>query len=157
MPDFAAVLENLPAPLREALTQPGVSSQQLSMTLAAFSASYAGPLPPAEQIRAYERVLPGSADRILSMAERQQEISERAAERAREAMDRRRDDQYRYEDAYNRGADLLDIFRFEQPAVANHSSKTSRCKSSATEPKDPNFIFRFIRLNQKRVSALDVL
>ncbi len=45
------------------------------MTLAAFSASfaYAGPLPPADQIRAYEEVLPGSADRILAMAERQQE------------------------------------------------------------------------------------
>ena len=44
----------------------------MSMTLAAFSA-WSGPLPPAEQIRAYEEVLPGSADRILSMAERQQE------------------------------------------------------------------------------------
>ena len=44
------------------------------MTLAAFSAfAYSGPLPPAEQIRAYEDVLPGSADRILSMAERQQD------------------------------------------------------------------------------------
>ena len=48
--------------------------QLVSMTLAAFSASYSsGPLPPADQIRAYEEVLPGSADRILSMAERQQE------------------------------------------------------------------------------------
>ena len=41
------------------------------MTIAAFAA-YSGPLPPAEQIRAYEEVLPGSADRILGMAERQQ-------------------------------------------------------------------------------------
>lgn len=47
--------------------------QVLSMTLAAFSASYAGPLPPADQIRAYEEVLPGSAGRILAMAERQHE------------------------------------------------------------------------------------
>jgi len=66
-------LENLPEPLREALSQPGVSPQLMSMTLAAFSAHYAGPLPPAEQIRAYEEVLPGAADRILAMAERQQE------------------------------------------------------------------------------------
>lgn len=70
MPD--AVLANLPEPLRAALSQPGVSPQTLSMTLAAFSASYSGPLPPAEQIRQYEEVLPGSADRILSMAERQE-------------------------------------------------------------------------------------
>ena len=70
-----AVLENLPAPLREALSQPGVSPQLVSMTLSAFSASaqYTGVLPPAEQIRAYEDVLPGSFDRILAMAERQQE------------------------------------------------------------------------------------
>jgi len=69
-----ADLENLPAPLREALSQPGVSPQLVSMTLAAFSASsWADPLPPADQIRAYEEVLPGSADRILAMAERQQE------------------------------------------------------------------------------------
>jgi uncharacterized membrane protein len=68
-----AALENLPAPLREALSQPGVPPQLVSMTLAAFSAFYTGPLPPADQIRAYEEVLPGSADRILSMAERQQE------------------------------------------------------------------------------------
>jgi uncharacterized membrane protein len=67
-----AVLANLPEPLRAALSQPGVPPQVLSMTLAAFSASYSGPLPPAEQIRQYEEVLPGSADRILSMAERQE-------------------------------------------------------------------------------------
>jgi uncharacterized membrane protein len=66
-------LENLPAPLREALSQPGVSPQAVSMTLAAFAAIYSGPLPPADQIRAYEEVLPGSADRILAMAERQQD------------------------------------------------------------------------------------
>jgi uncharacterized membrane protein len=72
-PGHDAALEKLPAPLREALSQPGVPPQLLSMTLAAFTASYAGPLPPADQIRAYEEVLPGSADRILAMAERQQE------------------------------------------------------------------------------------
>lgn len=68
-----AALEKLPEPLREALRQPGVSPQLISMTLAAFSSShYVGPLPPADQMRAWEEVLPGSADRILSMAERQQ-------------------------------------------------------------------------------------
>lgn len=72
-PASEAGIEKLPAPLRDALSQPGVPPQLLSMTLAAFSASYSGPLPPADQIRAYEEVLPGSADRILAMAERQQE------------------------------------------------------------------------------------
>jgi uncharacterized membrane protein len=43
------------------------------MTIAAFAASYQGPLPPADQVRSYEQVLPGSFDRILRMAERQQE------------------------------------------------------------------------------------
>lgn len=64
---------NLPAALQEALSQPGVPAELVQMTVAAFAGFYAGPLPPAEQIRAYEQVLPGSADRILRMAERQQE------------------------------------------------------------------------------------
>lgn len=34
---------------------------------------YSGPLPPAEQFASYEKALPGSAERILSMAEKQQE------------------------------------------------------------------------------------
>ncbi|MYE26711.1 MAG: DUF2335 domain-containing protein [Chloroflexi bacterium] len=33
---------------------------------------YSGPIPPAEEIARYEEVLPGSADRLLSMAEREQ-------------------------------------------------------------------------------------
>ena len=35
--------------------------------------SYEGPIPHPRIIREYERILPGSADRILSMAEKQQE------------------------------------------------------------------------------------
>lgn len=34
---------------------------------------HAGPLPPASEFAAYERTLPSSAERILRMAERQQE------------------------------------------------------------------------------------
>ncbi len=63
----------LPQALRQALHQPGVSPEVVQMTVAAFAASYHGPLPPAEQVRAYEQVLPGSFDRVLRMAERQQE------------------------------------------------------------------------------------
>lgn len=43
------------------------------MTIAAFTASaYMGPVAPAQQAAAWEQVLPGSADRILKMAEEQQ-------------------------------------------------------------------------------------
>jgi uncharacterized membrane protein len=67
-------LPAIPEPLREALNQPGVPPELVQMTVAAFaSSSYSGPLPPADQLLAYEKVLPGSADRLLRMAERQQE------------------------------------------------------------------------------------
>lgn len=36
---------------------------------AAVSRSYSGPLPPATQLAEYDRVLPGAAERIVSMAE----------------------------------------------------------------------------------------
>lgn len=35
--------------------------------------AFSGPIPPPDQFEQYERVLPGSADRILQMAEKQQE------------------------------------------------------------------------------------
>lgn len=45
----------------------------MSVVAAAFSAfaSYQGPLPPAAEMKAYEDILPGAADRILAMAEGQ--------------------------------------------------------------------------------------
>ena len=36
-------------------------------------AEFSGPIPPPSIIEGYERVLPGSADRIISMAEKQSE------------------------------------------------------------------------------------
>jgi uncharacterized membrane protein len=62
---------NLPAPLQEALNDPGTRGQLLSFT-AAFAAGWAGPYPPPDLLRGYEDVVPGSGDRIISMAERQQ-------------------------------------------------------------------------------------
>ena len=44
----------------EILTQFTIAAQQLS-----------GPIPPPEMLRKYDELLPGSADRIISMAERQ--------------------------------------------------------------------------------------
>ena len=37
--------------------------------------SFSGPIPPPQFLEGYERVLPGSADRILTMAENEQETS----------------------------------------------------------------------------------
>jgi len=62
----------IPGPLRDLLNQPGISPQLVSITQAAFAASsWHGPLPPAEQLKGYEDVLPGAADRIFTMAEEQ--------------------------------------------------------------------------------------
>ncbi len=36
------------------------------------SYSYAGPLPPASELNAYEQILPGAAERILAMTEKEQ-------------------------------------------------------------------------------------
>jgi len=69
---FADFVNGLPPQFQEALRDPRGNQQIMSIFSAAFSASmYAGPLPPPEQLRAYEEVLPGSADRILKMAENQ--------------------------------------------------------------------------------------
>lgn len=65
------IVANLPAPLQDALHDPRSRAEILSFT-AAF-AGWAGPYPPPDLLRGYEHVLPGAADRIIRMAERQQE------------------------------------------------------------------------------------
>ena len=63
----------MPPQMRDAIQESGTNPQILSM-VAAFSASmYAGPLPPPDQLKAYENIVPGSADRIIKMAENQAE------------------------------------------------------------------------------------
>ena len=42
------------------------------ITLSREVSRYSGPIPPAEEFARYEEVLPGSADRLISMAEREQ-------------------------------------------------------------------------------------
>jgi uncharacterized membrane protein len=46
--------------------QPQNQSRQMAM-------SYSGPLPPANQFAEYERTLPGAADRILALTEKEME------------------------------------------------------------------------------------
>jgi uncharacterized membrane protein len=66
------VEEPLPAQLREILQQPGAKAQLLSVTAAFAAATWSGPYPPPDLLRGYEDVLPGAADRIMTMAESQQ-------------------------------------------------------------------------------------
>ena len=63
----------MPPALQDMFKQFGPDPQQaFSLVAAAFSASaYSGPLPSPQHLREYEEVLPGSADRILKMAEGQ--------------------------------------------------------------------------------------
>jgi uncharacterized membrane protein len=65
--------QNLPAPVQEALNDPNLRGQILSFSAAFSAANWSGPYPPPDLLRGYEDVLPGSANRIISMAERQQD------------------------------------------------------------------------------------
>lgn len=91
LPALADILGSLPPQVREAVEQQsGNNPQIMSIFAAAFSASaYAGPLPPPEQFRGYENVLPGSADRILKMAESQATHRQHIEKVAVEGGDRR--------------------------------------------------------------------
>lgn len=46
---------------------------EIQSVLAVMSKSHSGPLPAPEDFAAYEKALPGSCDRIIAMAEKQQE------------------------------------------------------------------------------------
>nr|WP_302142423.1 DUF2335 domain-containing protein [uncultured Schaedlerella sp.] len=47
--------------------------QHINQFIAKIQREYSGPIPPPNIIKGYEQVLPGSADRILKMAEKQSE------------------------------------------------------------------------------------
>ena len=64
----AEVIDNLPEEERRALINEIVRIEQRS---------YSGPLPPPQVLAEYEKTLKGSADRILQMAEREQEARHR--------------------------------------------------------------------------------
>ena len=63
------VIANLPEAMRQILSQPDVSHAQLVSVFASWMS--AGPLPPPEVLDGYNRVLPGSAERLFNMAESQ--------------------------------------------------------------------------------------
>ena len=66
------VQENLPEDVNKVLDQLTEEQRRVLMgTMVAMEQKmYSGPLPPAEEIEAYERVCPGSADRIITMTEK---------------------------------------------------------------------------------------
>src|SRR5690349_6225737 len=51
---------------------PGRPKREVVRAIIAEAWRFAGPLPPPELFAEYDRVLPGSAERILAMAEREQ-------------------------------------------------------------------------------------
>lgn len=62
--DAVEVLKELPEDKQKIMLSAMISVEQ--------SSSFAGPLPPPSLFKGYEQVLPGAADRILSMAEKEQ-------------------------------------------------------------------------------------
>ena len=48
---------------------PPVPPGERVVTTQVSQASYSGPLPPSTELEAYEKILPGAADRVVSMAE----------------------------------------------------------------------------------------
>lgn len=64
--------ENLPDDVNKVLDELTEEQRRVLMgtMIAMEQRTYSGPLPPAEEIEAYEHVCPGSADRIISMAEK---------------------------------------------------------------------------------------
>ena len=66
------VQENLPEDVNKILDQLTEEQRRVLMgTMVAMEQKmYSGPLPPAEEIEAYEHVCPGSADRIITMTEK---------------------------------------------------------------------------------------
>ena len=61
--DVNAILQELPEDKRNAILS----------TMMAFEEerSFSGPLPPPEYLEAYEKVMPGATDRLLTMTEKQ--------------------------------------------------------------------------------------
>jgi len=53
------------------ITQPKLNSQKNLQKITQMEMSYNGPLPPPALFEEYNKVLPGAAERILSMAEKQ--------------------------------------------------------------------------------------
>lgn len=80
-------VEHAPSPSPE---QIGLIAQQMS---------YSGPLPPSSEMRKYEEIAPGSAERILAMAEKEQEHRHASEAQENQVNERIADSDVRAQDA----------------------------------------------------------
>lgn len=67
-------LRSLPPELREKIEALPPDGRGTLLEITASFSYTQGPYPPAETIKAYEEILPGAADRVFRLPERQQEI-----------------------------------------------------------------------------------
>ena len=65
------IIESLPDDLRRAVEEARPEERKELLSIAFRQVRYEGPLPPSGMLKEYDDVLPGAADRIISMAERQ--------------------------------------------------------------------------------------
>ena len=65
-------------------TSPVAGSVQSQTDIMYVESAWAGPLPPPNDVQAYENMLPGAADRILTLAEKQQDHGHRLIEKQQE-------------------------------------------------------------------------
>ncbi|GEK07503.1 DUF2335 domain-containing protein [Schleiferilactobacillus harbinensis] len=63
------LLDNIP----NAQRLPKEQQREIMLLMRSVASRYEGPIPPASELKKYEEALPGAADRIIKMAERQQE------------------------------------------------------------------------------------
>jgi uncharacterized membrane protein len=54
------------------LPNPKAAARLTQQMIAAYTGQFAGPIPPPQMLADYERILPGAAERLLQMAEREQ-------------------------------------------------------------------------------------
>lgn len=83
-------------------TEPSQNLKQSEQRLHAFAAqslSYSGPLPPSSEMKKYEAIAPGAADRILTMAEQQQRHRHEQESKENEANVRVAESNIRMQDA----------------------------------------------------------
>ncbi len=71
------------SPLAKQKNQPAEKTASHTIVQSEVRAvSYSGPLPPPEHLAQYNAIVPGAAERILAMAEREQEFQHKAQETA---------------------------------------------------------------------------
>ncbi|HEX7002390.1 MAG TPA: DUF2335 domain-containing protein [Trueperaceae bacterium] len=65
----------------------GLNPQQQAVLQPYIEMAYSGPLPPAHELAGYDRVIPNGADRIMAMAEREQEHRHKMDDRREARLD----------------------------------------------------------------------